>query len=147
MDIQITDAVILGLAFFFGGAIVSILLSRRHKKRLLAVSKAVQFFSEKSFKEFITINSDNLGILQKLEAGDSEGAKQMVCFEIALFYNWKSWGGLSKEFDVERQKIDELAKFSPILAAEIKKLSEIKASRLTTRWSQRPLPPEISGQL
>ena len=147
MDVQITDAVILVLAFFFGGMIVSILLSRRFKKKAVALKKSVDIFSEAAYKHFAIYNSDNLEVFRKLETGDFEGAKDHVSYGIALFYHNECSTGLSRYFEIEKQKIEEIAKSSPTLAADIKKAAEMqkiavemKTSRLTPRWSQ-PAPP------
>ena len=63
-------------------------------------------------------------LLQKLEAGDTESAKQTVCMAIATFYHVQGSRDSSQELAAEKQKIDSQAKSSTILAATIKKTSD-----------------------
>jgi hypothetical protein len=139
MDVQITDGIILGLAFFSAFIVAHIIYSLRLKKRALAFKDAADKFKKAGYKPLCLYNSDSLETLKKLEAGDFEGATHCVSYGIALFYHNECSMGLSKEFDIERQKIEELAKSCPRLAADIKRAAEMqkqavemKASRLST---------------
>jgi hypothetical protein len=141
MDVHITDGVVLGLAFFSAFIVAHVIYSlrlKKLKKRALAFKDSAFTFSKAANEHLCLYNSDNLETLKKLEAGDFEGAKHFVSYGIALFYHNECPTGLSNEFDIERQKIEELAKSSPNLAANIeraaemqKKAVEMKTSRLT----------------
>ena len=126
MDVQITDAVILGFTFFTGFMVAMILHSLRYKKKALALKNSVDRFAQTTHKHLSVLNSDNLEVLRKLEAGDFEGAKHHLSYGIALFYQNECSTGLSNEFNIERQKIEELAKSSPSLAADITKATQME---------------------
>jgi hypothetical protein len=126
MNVQITDGIVLGLAFFSAFIVAHIIYSLRLKKRALAFKDSADEFKKAAYKSLCWDNSDNLETFKKLEAGDFEAAKHHVSYGIALFYHNECSMGLSNEFDVERQKIEELAKSFPRLAADLERAAEIQ---------------------
>jgi hypothetical protein len=136
MDINITDVVVLGLAFFSAYIVAHIIYSFRLNKRALTFKDSADKFKKAAYKPLCLNNSDNLETLKKLEAGDFDGATHCVSYGIALFYHNECSMGLSKEFDIERQKIEELAKSSPRLAADIERAAEIQKKAVEMKTSR-----------
>jgi hypothetical protein len=126
MDVQITDAVILGLAFSSAFIVAHIIYSLRLKKRALTFKDSADKFKNEAYRPLCLYNSDNLKALKKMEAGDFDGAKHDISYGISLFYHNECALGLAEEFGIEKRKIEEMAKSIPILAANLERAAAMQ---------------------
>jgi tellurite resistance protein len=126
MDTHYINGVVLAFlcGFIVACVLIALVLFRVESKR----SKVVSNFLSDHERLRAAWDGKYRELLQKLEAGDSEGAKRSVCLGIAAFYHIEGSRESSQVLQAEKQKIETQAKSSVMLATAIKETSELAKS-------------------
>jgi len=126
MDGITAYAVTFALAFSIAFIVAQQIHAARMRKIASDFKRSADTFKKESSRLFIKYNRDNMEVLKKMDADDFDGAKHDLSYGIALFYHHDCATGLSEDFEAEKQRIEELAESSPILAANLKRAADMK---------------------